>query len=320
MHCHAADALFAALEKAGGDVLLSSPYLTLDVAKRLAGIASNSKFDWLLLTRLDAPAVANGYLSVEGLDALLDARVRLVDCQRLHAKVYLVGDGFGLVGSANLTGSGLGTATAKNLEITVRLDPSQVPAIRDQLRKWETTGKIVDSARLITLAKEAEGLPRSRRTPSSRTGATAPTTADVEQLLADARHRQLWAKGHYGDAYLDGWRKKSWFSSPAKARPRFAPSDLVVIYSLAARGVYAVVEVVDEAVEDSAFVAEQLGSHEAGDRWPYVNRTVPRLVPERLILVTPDQLGFSGQGVQNGHRKLTLSEFAGAVRVLADQM
>ncbi|WP_074850489.1 phospholipase D-like domain-containing protein [Gordonia westfalica] len=318
VHSSAADLLFTALRDAGGDVLLASPYLTRDIARRLAAIAETSAHDWLLVTRLDAPAVANGYLSVEGLGVLLGVGVRIVDCARLHAKAYLVGDGFGLVGSANLTGSGLGTTTATNLELSVRLDPAEVPGVRNKLLAWAGGGKNVDSVRLEALAAEAAALPKAKPAPPTGTAAVAPTTADVEQLLADARDRRLWAKGHYGDPHPDEWRAESWFSSSKKARPTFAVSDLVLVYSVDAPGVYAVVEIIDEAVHDPEFVTAQTGSEEEGERWPYVNRTTPRLVPDDLALVTAEQLGFSGRGLQNGHKKLSLSEFAAAVRALAD--
>lgn len=317
---NAAETLFSALDEPAGDVLLASPYLTRDIARRIAGIASVSQFDWLLLTRLDAPAVANGYLSVEGLQALLDGGVRIVDCRHLHAKAYVVGDEFGLVGSANLTGAGLGTTFAKNRELSIRLDPAAVGRLRDQLRDWASDGNEVDAARVNTLAEDAANLPKAKPAPPSSTAPTLPSTYDIEQLLLDARDRRLWVKAQYGEPHLDHWRTRSWFSSPKKGKPGFEPSDLVLIYALKVPGVYVVVEIVDEALHDQAFVADQSDSHEAGERWPWVNRTIPRLVPESLTVVTPDQLGISGQGLQNGHKELTLSEFTAAVRALADGM
>ncbi|GAA1152976.1 hypothetical protein HNR11_000052 [Nesterenkonia sandarakina] len=50
-----------------GDVFLSSPYLSYDVCRDLSESARKSPHSFVLLTTLDAGAVVNGYLSVQGL-------------------------------------------------------------------------------------------------------------------------------------------------------------------------------------------------------------------------------------------------------------
>lgn len=117
--------LMAAAKDAADLVALASPFVSIGVAQQLAREATRSVATWSLLTRLDPFAVAGGYLSTDGLRLLLEAGVEVRNAPRLHAKVYLVDREFGIVGSANLTGSGLGGSPNANLELSHRLDPPQ---------------------------------------------------------------------------------------------------------------------------------------------------------------------------------------------------
>lgn len=112
--------LMDALRSASHRVSLASPFLSIRVAKQLADIANASTARRSLLTRLDAAAAAGGYLSTDGLRTLINAGVTIRHAPRLHAKVYLTDDRFGIVGSANLTGPGLGGFADPNLEMSVR--------------------------------------------------------------------------------------------------------------------------------------------------------------------------------------------------------
>lgn len=77
----------------------------------------------VVYTRWRLDELASG---VSDLDCFQQIRAhpnaRMLLCPRLHAKAYLAGDA-GLVGSANLTGKGLGWAPGSNLEILVPIDP-----------------------------------------------------------------------------------------------------------------------------------------------------------------------------------------------------
>ncbi|MBM7331745.1 hypothetical protein JS562_54275, partial [Agrobacterium sp. S2] len=97
-------------------VSLVSPFITFPVAARLAEVAAGSSASWSLLTALSPVAVANGFLSTAGLSVLLNAGVMVRSSTRLHAKAYLADDR-GLVGSANLTRTGLGLVEPANLEL-----------------------------------------------------------------------------------------------------------------------------------------------------------------------------------------------------------
>lgn len=106
--------LKAAVSAVDGDVVLASPYLTFELCRQLAASSKRSGYSWQLLTCLDPSAVANGYLSLEGIKSLMESHVRVSHVERLHAKTFLVGTR-GFIGSANLTGAGLGSSAAPNL-------------------------------------------------------------------------------------------------------------------------------------------------------------------------------------------------------------
>ncbi|MFI5502334.1 phospholipase D-like domain-containing protein [Nocardia asteroides] len=315
----AGDHLLKAIASAKRDVFLASPYLTMNLATRLANRVS-SKVKWRFLTCLSPVATANGYLPIEGLQRLLDVGVQIGHHPRLHAKAYIVDDDFALVGSANLTGTGLGTHTTSNAELSVLLQGEAIEETRRILASW-WTGDLVDPHRLARLATEAANLPKAAKYVPTNGRESAPTARDVEQLLADARDpgRALWVKAQHHDPHLDGWRGAGWFSSSKRGKPGFRQGDLVLIYSKDAHGCYAVVEITDEPTFDPDYVAARSEVPDAGERWPWVNTTMPRLVPTELQIVTYQEIGFSPQALQSGHKRLTLSEFAAAVRTLAER-
>jgi hypothetical protein len=312
----AGHALFDALETATNDILLTSPYLSMGVASRLSHLASGSAVRWRLLTSLDPAAAANGFLSGKGLRQMLDSGIEVASDRRLHAKVFLVDDAFALLGSANLTGSGLGLVQKPNLELSVRLPTPDIPAVRSQAEQWWSTAAKVDEDQLIRLEEAAKQLPRAPRVSDPHTGGSSQ---DVEQILSDARADgvSLWIKAQYGPGYPDHWLTDGWFSSSKKGKPSFKPGDLVLVYAKDSSGCYAVVEVTDDPNYDPDFVNAHSGSPDSGDRWPWVTRTSPRLVPRALTLVSLDELGVTPQGLQGGHVRLELSEFAAGVRLLA---
>lgn len=128
----AADWLYEVIQDVSGEALLASPFLSYDVCKRLAAIAQQSDGSWTLFTCLDPSAVANGYLRVDGLAELKQAGVSVRHVERLHAKTFVVGER-GFLGSANLTGAGLGSSVAANVELGVELGAAQVAAVRQAM-------------------------------------------------------------------------------------------------------------------------------------------------------------------------------------------
>lgn len=316
----AGSSLFEALRSARSGVSLSSPYLTVDVAHKISMIARGHEATWRLLTKLDPVALAGGYLSAAGLRSLLRADVSVRTHPRLHAKVYLADD-FGLAGSANLTSSGLGLTARHNAELSVSLIAPEIIEAGRIYDEWWSSATEVDEAALLRAEELASALPA---TPKSATvDAQETTDAAVERILTDARDpsRTLWIKAQNGAPSLEQWRHPHWFSSPARGRPRFAPGDLVLIFAKEARGAYAVLEVAGSASFDPDFVTvNSNGESWIGERWPWVTKTIPRIVPSELIVVTREQLGISPHSLQGGHKVLSLNEFATGVRALAQQI
>ena len=124
----------------------------------------------------------------------------------------------------------------------------------------------------------------------------------------------------YGRPNYDQWRGEFWSSSAAHRRRPSRRGDLGSIYAKDVHAYYAIVEVIDEPRNDPDFVVEPgVRPREEAERWPWVSRTVPRLVPVGQGVVQPVELGFTGQSLQGGHKRLGLPEFVTAVRALGGE-
>ena len=314
-HAHAW--LSQALAAPDGPVLLSSPYMTYEVCRQLSDAARRSAHPFVLVTTLDPSAVANGYLSAQGLQLLLDAGVEVRHTERLHAKCFIVGSR-AMIGSANLTGAGLGSSANPNRELGVSLTLEHADAARLLITEWPA--KVVASVDLEDLLNQAKRLGRGGQVQSIKLDANSALQL-AEQLLLDARdpQRSLWLKLEYGEPALDGWRENSWFASPKKGRPGFRPGDLVFVCAKGTRDCYAVVEVVTEPEYQPEFYVGWTAANNADAlaRWPWTNTTKPRLVPDSLMELKLSELGVSGQALQNGHVRLQLDQFSAGVRALA---
>ena len=249
-------------------------------------------------------------LSTQDLTDLLEVGVQVSDVAALHAKAFVADDLLGVVGSANLTGPGLGSAGRPNVELSVRLDPDQVPGLRTLVHDWMRAGRTVTAQDVRRVEEQARLLPRPVGGPL---GDLEPSTPPAEGLPAIPPDVTLWVKAQYGAPNWQQWRTPHWFSSRNDRRPGFRPGDLVLIYAQDQHTCYAVVEVTDEPTFDPEFVDAQ---RDGGRRWPWVNRTRPFLVPEDGRSVSPLELGFDGRSLQNGNKKLDLTTFLTALDAL----
>lgn len=209
---NAAEWLYKAIENVDGEVLLASPYVSSDVCRRLAAASKESDFKWRLFTCLDPTAVANGYLSVEGLVELKQNGVHVSHVDRLHAKTFIVGSR-GFLGSANLTGAGLGSSKAANFELGVELLDAQVDGARRAISTWPSQDVTAnDFEKLLLQARQLT----QTEAPASAGLDKDSARALVEQLLVDARDetRTLWLKSEYGEPALDQWRSEWVFRKP----------------------------------------------------------------------------------------------------------
>lgn len=78
----------------------------------------------IVTTRWRAAEVAAGVSDLDVLDVCQSAGASLRLMDRLHAKLYVADRSAALVGSANMTGMGLGCSASPNLEILVAVKPS----------------------------------------------------------------------------------------------------------------------------------------------------------------------------------------------------
>lgn len=312
-----------ALSSVDGEVILTSPYLGFDTCHRVASASSGSAWPRRLMTSLDPSAVANGYLSIQGMRALIYEGVEIFHVDRLHAKCFVVGSR-AMLGSANLTGAGLGSSASPNRELGVELDAEQAQEALEAIAGWPS--RVVTAEDLDQLERDAKHL--TRATPQSQAASLDAVSAlqQAETLLADARdkRRTLWLKLEYGVPKRDGWRQPSYFASPKKGhpkkgRPSFLPGDLVFICAKETGDCYAVVEVTSEPEfqpDDFAAAVAEVRPEDL-ERWPWISRTRPRLVPDDLQELKLGELGVKGQALQNGHVRLKFDQFTAGVRALA---
>jgi hypothetical protein len=297
---------------AAAQVDLCSPFLSGGTALWLAAAAAASPAEWTLLTRLDAVSAAGGYLSVPGLRALRDAGVRLFHGDRLHAKVFLADGSSGLLGSGNLTASGLGEPTRSNLELGVVLDAAQAAVADGVLSGWRATARPTTTSMLDECEKQAKGL----RVPAPRLpgGGSAD---DVEAVLAEGlAAKQVWIKALYADAAEADrpWSPGDWIASPAVRRPSFAVGDLLLVYASYARVCNAVIRVVAPTPLDPAFAVAQGTPQDEADRWPWITPVEPVLQVPAADGVPLQRLGLTGQSLQNGHTRMPVGGLAAALR------
>lgn len=297
-------------------VLLASPFLSAGIAKQLSKLASQSTARWTLLTHLDATRIAGGYLSASGLHMLIEAGVQIRHLPSIHAKVYLVDDLFGSVGSGNLTGTGLGFAQRPNVELSIELDAASRKTTGAIVSEWLTGSTPIVAADVRRAEAEARRLPLHRPAPFEGSG-TAVDEDELARLQFEARTRGLWIKSEDGEPARDGWRTPSWFSNPTKAEPQFKVGDLVIISAKAREAGYAVVEVTSTARFDPDFVEANGSSNEHANRWPWVNSTKPRLVPTLDRQIPLREMGKSNMSMENGYCKIGLAEFVLATQYLS---
>lgn len=316
----AADWMSVALRNAHSDALLTSPYLSFEICKQIASAARLSSAHWILVTNLDPSVVAQGYLSVQGLKLLLAAGVELRHVRRLHAKCFVIGNR-AMLGSANLTGAGLGSAAIANRELGVELTPTQAKEARAAVLAWPA--RDISDSELNRLLEEAQSLtrPYDRKQSSEEELDASSAVYLAEELLEDARdpRRSLWLKLEYGEPGPDSWRQDSWFASPKKGKPGFRPRDLVVMCAKATHDCYAIVEVTNVPEYQPSDYVQWTAAEDPGglERWPWINRTTPRFVPSSLMELKLAELGVAAQALQNGHVRLKFDQFTAAVRALS---
>jgi hypothetical protein len=175
------DAVLDIMRSASGTVIVVAPYIKSSTLRALLAALPAAISELTCITRWLPEDIASGVCDIEIFEDVKGHRGgKLLVQPHLHAKYYRAGDQC-LVGSANLTGRGLGWVTPANVELLVRL-----PADFAGLRGWEAA--LLNSAIPATeqlrdqILREAERLKAAGalpRAPEVDQGSEAETAASL---------------------------------------------------------------------------------------------------------------------------------------------
>lgn len=291
------------------------------MAELVATATTHSDVSWKLLTRLEVNAVASGHLDITGVRNALAAGVIVRTLPNLHAKVYLTDGGrFGFMGSGNFTGAGLGLTRSANVELGATLSDALAREAWRLFGGWWKAGRRV-TPRLLDEVEEAAAQirPRTSKPVPVRGGAANFVDArKADDLLEEARHVGTWLKAVYFTVDPDDqWGDVGWFASSKRGRPSFQVGDLILIYAKNLSTCNAVVEVTRAAWQDPRFLRGAGAKKTDRERWPWINEVRGRITVHADAGISLEGLGVNPQGLQGGHKRLHVSQFATAVQHLA---
>src|SRR5215212_1987766 len=235
----AREELLAGVAAAEERVWLASPFLTAPIAARIADAAAEAEAgDLRFLTALVPRSVQAGVLSTTGLSVLLEAGFEIASIPNLHAKVCLVDASWGLVGSGNLTGTGLGGEEGGDLELGVRLAAGQIQEAGAIVVDWWDRADPVSQTQIDTYAT----LPKFSSPPAQPPVIGKPLelvgSLGLESLLAEdeatATERSYWIKSNYHRADDAQWWHRNWISDWRQGP--YEVGDLIVLYLSARDG------------------------------------------------------------------------------------
>lgn len=129
------DAVLDLMRSASSKVIVAAPYIKARTFRILLAALPEGVSDLICITRWLPEDIASGVCDIEIFEDIkkLHGDSKLLVHPHLHAKYYRAGEQC-LVGSANLTGRGLGWIAPGNVELLVGL-PFDFPG----LREWEGT-------------------------------------------------------------------------------------------------------------------------------------------------------------------------------------
>jgi hypothetical protein len=298
-------------------VRLASPFLSRAVARDVAaaGRASGVK-SRRLLCALTERNVAARVLSAYGLQFLLDAGWEIRSVPNLHAKVAVIDRSWGLVGSGNLTGSGIGKQdpAGGNIELGVVLDQQQIVLARGLYDGWWQHPKADDVtvqklAPFLVIEDEAKAAAKSGRRVGKPIPLPGGEAAIRRRLTAETG---LWAKA-MNDRPSDGewWMTKTWihdrhWNRPNDAithRPGYAAGDRIVLYVIEPQLCPAVYLATGPA-EDRRDLVRATYGHDEADRLGWVTPVEPLGAVGRERAPGLDGLGVHPQSLQNGYVRI----------------
>ncbi len=236
-----------------------------------------------LLTDLDAGSVQWGYLDPKALSGLQAAGYGIASIANLHAKVALIDRDWGLVGSGNLTGAGLGGG---NYEMGVVLAPGQFSVAAEIFEAWWREAKPVTAEDIAAYA----ALPRLPKHPLGSVGPILPPpdVGGLEEILAEdpvaAASRRYWINTNYHNPEDPYWWRRQWVSDGSQKQ--YEKDNLLVIYlgkeNDGPQRCPAILTVTQRCHFNPDFVRAERDA-EAAERWPYVTfASVVAQVPPAL--------------------------------------
>jgi hypothetical protein len=314
--------LLARIRGADQRVWLASPFLSKPVADEIAtAVEESSAAERRLLTALVAGSVQTRVLDPSALEILLDASFEICSVANLHAKTSLIDTTWGLVGSGNLTNSGLGSEGRANVELGVILDSGQLATAAELFARWWDGASPVGASVLAEYA----ALPRLEKSFGQPLAYGAPVAVDLPQSFEDilaedeltALGRGYWVKSNYQRHDDATWWKRGWISDWRQAS--YAIGDLIVLYLSAKDEGPAICPAVVRVTEPSELAREWIAEHgdpEAAQQWPY--RTMTQVVDEVPIKsgAKLEEFGLSGQSLQGGYCSITRQQFEEALQAM----
>ncbi|HET7443190.1 MAG TPA: phospholipase D-like domain-containing protein [Solirubrobacterales bacterium] len=320
----AREELMRRIRSATERIWLASPFLSLPVAEEIAEAAAKSPAaERKLLTDASERSVAVGVLDADGLEQLHEAEFEIVDIDDLHAKVSLVDSAWGLVGSGNLTGKGLGDEKGGgNYELGVILTAKQIEKASAFLADWLKEGKEVDAAEIERL-KQVEKVPwkpkrRRKRRPSLPFVDVAGLKEFLDEEVPLDNPPRYWIDANYHSRVEETWwQERRWISGQRKVA--YTEGDLIVIY-LGAKNegpkrCPAIVRATTNTKTDRKFVEDNREDDpEAPKRWPNVTHIevlgeVSGPIGSRLGLIKRDGKPLTGKSLRRGFLEITRPEF-----------
>ncbi|HJZ38563.1 MAG TPA: phospholipase D-like domain-containing protein [Solirubrobacterales bacterium] len=321
---YARGTLLERIKKSRTRAWLVAPFLSGAVADEIIAAAEASDAgDLRLLTALTERSVRSRVLDAGGLRRLSEAGFEVRSLQGLHAKVSVV-DRWGLVGSGNLTDSGLGGKVGRraNIELGVVLSRSQVSEAATLVDHWWRSAEektALDIAKYEALPPYPQ--PKGDLDEKGRSIGVLGTGRLREIVEEDPPpERSYWLDPNYHDYSEEGWwRDRGWVSDRRDVGIR--KGDLVVIYLAARNGGPAKCAAVGRALGPAEkrpdFLRKERDA-EAAERWPWVTEIeVIGDVPADDG-VGLDVIGKTGQSLQGGPIAISRGDFETLAQALIE--
>jgi PLD-like domain len=323
--------LLRRIGRARQSVRLVSPYLSREVARAIVDQVSISRpAERHFLTAVDGEQEGSAFLDPDALAALDDADFDIRSVPNLHAKVSIVDDGWCLIGSGNLTGTGIGGVRRPNVELGVIVDGAVRKKAIALVSDWWLAGTRVTRGQIDRMARTRPGGRRRRGQPIGD-----PLLVEQDDFVRAsndlrnpaARNRGYWVKAMYHDAARDRpnwWRRATWISDVhlpprngggPRRRPSYRAGDFIVLYLKQPQRCPAIFEVVEEARYRPDVVARRAPGDES--RWGWVTRV--RVVAATDLQNAPllEETGKVGRALQNGFVRLDARGFERVRRRIA---